>query len=146
MKKARLIAPLILGALMIFLGSFMQAGEATIGITGIRSVKGNVVLSVFKNQAEYDEQKPFKQFTFDKKSLTGNKMIVSIKVEGGIYGITMVDDENKNGKIDKNFIGIPKEGFGFSNFLMEKMKKPSFNDFKINLPSAQPVSIRVKYM
>jgi uncharacterized protein (DUF2141 family) len=58
----------------------------------------------------------------------------------------MVDDENGNGKIDKNLVRIPKEGFGFSNFFMEKMKKPTFDDFKVDLKTQSKIEIRVKYM
>lgn len=33
----------------------------------------------------------------------------------GDYGVVAIHDENKNHKLDRNFIGIPKEGFGFAN-------------------------------
>ena len=59
----------------------------------------------------------------------------------------LLDDENENGKIDKSLIRMPKEGFGFSNFFMEKMKKPTFDDFKVDLKSHDnKVDIKVKYM
>jgi uncharacterized protein (DUF2141 family) len=73
-------------------------------------------------------------------------MTVELTLEAGTYGITLLDDENANGKIDKNFIGIPKEGFGFSNFFMTKMKKPAFDEFKVDLKTQPRVEIKVKYM
>lgn len=33
----------------------------------------------------------------------------------GDYGVVAIHDENKNHKLDRNFLGIPKEGFGFAN-------------------------------
>ncbi len=33
----------------------------------------------------------------------------------GAYAITVIHDENMNGKLDTNWLGIPKEGYGFSN-------------------------------
>ncbi len=36
----------------------------------------------------------------------------------GEYGISVVHDENENGDLDKNFVGIPKEGFAFGNNAM----------------------------
>jgi uncharacterized protein (DUF2141 family) len=43
---------------------------------------------------------------------------ISIKfnnVKHGTYSVNVFHDENSNKDIDKNFIGIPKEGYGFSN-------------------------------
>ena len=36
-------------------------------------------------------------------------------VKYGTYSVNIFHDENSNKDIDKNFIGIPKEGYGFSN-------------------------------
>jgi uncharacterized protein (DUF2141 family) len=136
---------LFIGLLLIFLASYIQAQELPVKITRLRSSKGNVIINVFKDQESYDHEKPYKQFTF-KKSVDKNSMLVELKLEPGTYGITLVDDENENKKIDKNFIGMPKEGFGFSNFFMTKMKKPSFEDFKVDCKNHNPIDIQVKYM
>ena len=88
-----------------------------------------------------------KKFVFDKKAIANGKMTVNCILEPGVYGITLIDDENKNNELNKNILGIPKEGFGFSNFFMEKMKKPDFNDFKVDLRNNKnKISIKVKYM
>lgn len=146
MKKTNLYGVnLIIGLLFIFLASYIQAQELPIKITGIRSSKGNIVINMFRDQAAYDKEAPYRQFTF-KKALDKDAMTVELKLEPGTYGITLLDDENENKKIDKNFIGIPKEGFGFSNFFMIKMKKPSFEDFKVDWKVRNPIEIRVKYM
>ena len=74
-------------------------------------------------------------------------MIINCTLDPGTYGITLIDDENKSGELNKNMLGIPKEGFGFSDFFMEKMKKPAFDDFKVNVKNQNnKISIRVKYM
>lgn len=36
-------------------------------------------------------------------------------LEDGEYAISVIDDLNDNGRIDKNAMGIPKEPYGFSN-------------------------------
>lgn len=137
---------LFIGLLMIFFASYIQAQEMPVKISGVRSEKGNIIINVFKDQLSYDKELPYKKVTFDKKALNNGTMTVKLNLEPGTYGITLLDDENGNGKIDKNFIRIPKEGFGFSNFFMEKMKKPTFDDFKVNLQTQPKIDIRVKYM
>jgi uncharacterized protein (DUF2141 family) len=147
MKKTTLLGiNLFVGLLLIFFGSYIQAQDIPVKITGIRSTKGNIVINVFKDQASYDKEVPYKLFTFDKKSIPQGMMTVNLSLEPGIYGVTLLDDENGNGKIDKSFIGVPKEGFGFSNFFMTKMKKPSFDDFKVDLKTQPKIEIRVNYM
>lgn len=44
----------------------------------------------------------------------------------GDYGVVAIHDENKNRKLDRNFIGIPKEGFGFANNPHVGLSAPAF--------------------
>ena len=36
-------------------------------------------------------------------------------IEPGTYAVAVVHDENSDGKLDKNFVGVPSEGYGVSN-------------------------------
>jgi uncharacterized protein (DUF2141 family) len=45
----------------------------------------------------------------------------------GTYALVAYHDENMNGKFDTNFIGIPKEGYGFSNDVKATRGGPSFS-------------------
>jgi uncharacterized protein (DUF2141 family) len=42
-------------------------------------------------------------------------------------------DSNSNQKLDTNWIGIPKEGYGFSNNAKATLGPPSFDQVKFNL-------------
>ena len=44
----------------------------------------------------------------------------------GLYALTIFHDENANGKFDMNFVGYPKEGYGFSNNAKAQFSAPSF--------------------
>jgi uncharacterized protein (DUF2141 family) len=46
----------------------------------------------------------------------------------GNYALVVLHDENMNGKIDTDWLGVPKEGYGFSNNAKVAFKTPSFND------------------
>lgn len=124
-----------------------HAQNTIIKISGIRSQKGQIILNVFKNSEDYEQEKVSEKLIFDKKTMSSDLLILNCDLDPGTYGITLIDDENKNEQLNKNLIGIPKEGFGFSNFYMEKMKKPSFDDFKVTLKNQNnKISIKVKYM
>ncbi|MEP6929805.1 MAG: DUF2141 domain-containing protein [Flavobacterium sp.] len=131
----------------VLIPSFAHAQDSSVTVSDIRSAKGQIILNVFKNSESYEKESAFKKFVFDKKNLINGKMTVSCALEPGVYGITLIDDENTNNELNKNILGIPKEGFGFSNFFMEKMKKPAFDDFKVDLRNNKnKISIKVKYM
>lgn len=44
----------------------------------------------------------------------------------GDYGVVTIHDENGNQKLDRNLIGIPKEGFGFANNPHVGLSAPPF--------------------
>jgi uncharacterized protein (DUF2141 family) len=45
----------------------------------------------------------------------------------GTYALAVIHDENMNGKLDLNWLGIPKEGYGFSNDVKALLRAPSFS-------------------
>jgi uncharacterized protein (DUF2141 family) len=67
-----------------------------------------------------------------------------IDLPEGIYAIALFVDANKNLKIDKNFLGIPKEQFGFSNNAMGKLSAPSFEQAKFKVEGNTLQNIKLK--
>jgi uncharacterized protein (DUF2141 family) len=49
----------------------------------------------------------------------------------GNYAIALYQDKNKNGTMDKNFVGVPKEPFAFTNNIKPRFSAPSFEDCEI---------------
>lgn len=67
-------------------------------------------------------------------------------IKPGIYGIAILDDENKNEKMDYGLI-LPKEGFGFSDYYHTGMKRPKFDSFDFVLKNEiKSVEIKVRYL
>ena len=64
-------------------------------------------------------------------------------VPAGTYAVACFHDENENGKLDKNFIGVPTEGTVASNNAKGTMGPPSFEDAKFSLV-AKPSMLRLK--
>ncbi len=65
----------------------------------------------------------------------------------GIYAVSVMQDENRNGKIDSNFFAIPKEGVGVSNNPKMKFGPPSFEDASFRLDLAEvELDISIKYL
>ena len=45
----------------------------------------------------------------------------------GTYALAVIHDENMNGKLDTHWLGIPREGYGFSNGAKASLGAPSFS-------------------
>jgi len=133
---------------LICLYPTLNAQNVEVTITGIRSDEGRIDIGVFKDDASFQKEDAFRSFKFPKKDIKDGMMTVKFNLEPGIYGLTLLDDENSNGKMEYNFIGIPKEGFGFSDYYHTGITKPKLDAFKFTIEKDQvkKIIMRVKYM
>jgi uncharacterized protein (DUF2141 family) len=79
------------------------------------------------------------------KATAGRCVAVFEQVPAGTYAISVIHDSNRNEKLDTNFFGVPKEGFGFSNDVMGKFGPPSFEKAKVIVESSTSFRIHVRY-
>lgn len=120
-----------------------QSQSVSVTITNLESANGDILVAVFKDQQSFKDEKPSSRHRFSKTGTSNGTLHINLSLPVGSYGLTLVDDENKNGKMDKNMVGIPKEAVGFSNFYLSGMSKPSFADFKFDVKAA-PVKVQCK--
>jgi len=126
----------------------LDAQNVEITITGIRSDMGQIAIGVFKDNETFQKEDAFLDKQFVKKDISEGKMMVKFSLDPGIYGLSLLDDENSNGKMEYNFFGIPKEGFGFSDYYHTGITKPKFDAFKFSIDKDQTkrITIRIRYM
>jgi uncharacterized protein (DUF2141 family) len=133
---------------MLLLLPGLNAQNVEVIITGIRTEKGQIVIGVFKDDESFKKEESFLEKRFVKNGISNEEMRVQFSLEPGIYGLSLMDDENSNGKMEYNFLGIPKEGFGFSDYYHTGITKPKFDSFKfsINKDQTKKITIRIRYM
>ena len=66
-------------------------------------------------------------------------------VAPGTYALSLIHDENANGKLDTS-LAIPKEGFGFSRNPKITFGPPKFKAASFALTGAGKQSVKMKYM
>jgi uncharacterized protein (DUF2141 family) len=100
-------------------------------IINIKNNSGKIVVEIYKDKSDW-LKKPFRRIVLptDKSSKTA-----SFDVPQGNYAISIYQDANENGKLDLNFLGIPKEPIGFGNNY-RPMGKPNFDSALIEFNSA----------
>lgn len=99
--------------------------KLVVNVTSLRSGEGKVHFGL------YDREDGFP--TFDGRlagaEVAADKAGVTYEFSDlppGLYAVTVFHDENANGEFDFNFIGLPKEGYGFSNGATGFLSAPSF--------------------
>lgn len=69
--------------------------------------------------------------------------IVFDNTAAGTYAVSVFHDANNNNKLDKNFLGIPKEGYGASKNKLPFASAPAFNDNKFIVTNNIPVNLTI---
>ena len=78
--------------------------------------------------------------------MTGEEVVAAFQdVPAGTFAIAVFHDTNSNGKLDKNFLGIPKEGYAFSNNVFGTFRAPGFEDASFEFDGNKTVKIKMRY-
>jgi len=121
-----------------------QTASIEIKVTDIKSQKGLIRIGLFTNEKDYLKNTAIGKVV----KPDGSEIIVVFEnLEPGDYALSVVHDENENGKLDSNALGIPKEGFAFGNNAMGKFGPPTFEKAKMKV-EGQNVTwlISMKYL
>jgi uncharacterized protein (DUF2141 family) len=138
---------LLAAAILAHLTATAQTGKIQVHIQGIRSATGALRLGFYQSQEDFKNEKPSFIRTVEKTNMAGNMVSAEFGVPSGTWGIALLDDENKNSKMDFRFM-LPKEGFGFSNYKHSGLTRPTFDKFSfpVTTSGATKVVIDLKYM
>jgi uncharacterized protein (DUF2141 family) len=120
----------------------------TVKIAGFRNAKGRVDVLIFNHAKGFPDQKPSSldvgEVPVDPKTLTAE--VVFRNLPEGTYAVAVLHDENMNRKMDKNFLGIPREGYGASMNPPKNHRAPRFDEAKFALTSeARAIQIKLIY-
>jgi len=129
---------------LTLLVSSMMAMDISVEVTDIEKRGGQLYVGLYdKKEGFRDISKTYKKsiVNLDSSSIK----IVFKNIPKGIYAISVFHDENENGKLDKNFFGIPTEGYGFSNNIRPILRGASFEESKFELDSDRNITIKIGY-
>ena len=109
--------------------------------------KGTIFIGLYNKDAS---------FPISGKELKGKRVKINGKssltvyfdnLPVGTYAIAIFHDTNNNKKLDKNWFGIPTEGYGFSKNVFGTFGPPSFQEasFKVKANSTTRLKIKLEY-
>jgi uncharacterized protein (DUF2141 family) len=116
-------------------------------IASLRNAQGDVGCLIFNSPDGYPEThaKAYKEMH---TAIEGDHAVCEFKdVTPGTYAVIVFHDENQNGKLDKNFLGVPQEGYAASNNVRHLMSAPEFKEssFVVSAAVVTPIKVHVRY-
>lgn len=98
---------------------------------GAHAAGGAVRLTVFESEKTFLEQPASKHQAIVNED--GVAVIALADLEAGDYAFAAYYDRNGDGKLNRNFVGAPKEPVAFSNGFKPKLRKPTFSETKVDV-------------
>ena len=113
----------------------------TIVVEGMDSNVGNLGVLVFNNEKGWPEDRTaaFKDISIPAKQ--GTETMTIPDLPPGKYAVALIHDVNMNHKLEKNWIGQPKEQWGLSNNPHATIKAPPMSKAIFDLTSDKEIHI-----
>lgn len=139
MKKLHVSVLLIVGLLSA--SDLVAQGKLELTIKNIKEVKGTIRVALFNSESDFLKQAVESKVV---KVSANEASIVFDKLKPGEYAVSVIHDVNENQELDKGFMGIPQEPYGFSNDARGKFGPPSYEASKLNVSGVVKTSIKVE--
>lgn len=131
---ARRIRALVTACTLVLSPVAATAADLTISVSDIRQDSGKLMLNVLRNSQQMDNKETPEASMILSPSVTGVSFTLH-NLQPGIYGLQIMHDENGNGELDANLLGIPKEPWAFSNNAAGKFGPPKWQDVQFTIGS-----------
>jgi uncharacterized protein (DUF2141 family) len=111
-----------------------QTGSIVAKVIAFRNGNGDIQLTLYNKEKEFPE---VNMGMVTKDTRVVNKSVVEVRFDNvpyGTYAIAGLHDENNSGNMDYTWLGLPDEGYCFSNDAKPFLSPPSFSSamFKLN--------------
>ena len=106
-----------------------NSGKFILTVIGFESNEGKAMIAIFNSEEDYSETgEKFKSIALEIEDQKCEWIIDDLPY--GEYAIKLFHDENGNGKMDRNMLGIPSEDYGFSNNASGSFGPADYEDAK----------------
>ncbi|MEI7909785.1 MAG: DUF2141 domain-containing protein [Verrucomicrobiota bacterium] len=118
--------------------------DVTVTVKGIRNDKGKIAALAFSSKPGFpdDVARAIAKTVVDARQ--GSVTLTLKDLPPGPIAITVLHDEDSNGKLKRNLFGIPLEGVGMSRNPFDK-HFPTFADATLDMRQSNKIDIMVKY-
>lgn len=119
-------------ALIVSQFAYSQNLDLRVSITNIKNIKGVIKIGLFNDESTFPN-KGEEYLTIKVDVKQSSHTILISDIPKGDYAVSIFHDENTDDECNTNFIGLPKESYGFSNNYRPRFRTPTYDDCKIGL-------------
>lgn len=130
-----------------FAPALVSAETLTITIADIRESEGRLMIQVANSEKgfEFSEDSAAPPPVAISQLAEAGEMTFEVTLPPGIYGARVLHDLNGTGKVDSNFVGMPKEPWAFSNNATGRLGPAKWQDAKFEISGNTAVEIRLNH-
>ncbi len=123
--------------------SGVAAAELKVTLEDVATGSGHLLVAVCTAETFLRRGCPY---TGRAPAVSGEAEVVVRGIEPGVYAVQAFHDENDNLDLDRNFLGWPEEGMGFSNDAPMRFGPPRFADAAIAIGAGGGATrVRLRY-
>lgn len=123
------------------------AADLTVTIAGVRNADGLVEVCLFNRPDAFPDCG--KDPAVQRRRVPAVQGQVHARFEGlaaGVYAVSVFHDEKRIGRVETNFLGIPRSGVGASNNPAPRFGAPTFQSAAFTMPDrASAITVRLQY-
>lgn len=123
----------------------MERPPTIVLVQGVRSSKGQVACALFASADGFPSKQDKAHVGQVVEAKAGSIEFEFEGVPHGQYAISVLHDENNNGRLDTNILGMPREGYGVSGNAYRRFGPPRYPDALIDLGPGAAVVIPMRY-
>ena len=113
-------------------------------VKDVRNRKGSLIFGVFTSSDGFPSDEK-KSVAWSVRKADADSYVFTASLPPGVYGASVLHDENDNGKMDTGF-GIPKEGYGVTNNPKPRFRAARFSESTFELPpDGKELTISLQY-
>ena len=149
MKYLVTVAALLLATAGIAVGqpanlAANPAANLRVVVTNVKSDQGKIYVWVYDKQDDWlsDRYRTQKSVRVA-GNRTGDTVTLELLLPAGEYALSVFQDVNDDGKLARNFIGIPKEPAGLSNNARPRFGPPKYKDALFTIPADTQVEQKI---
>jgi uncharacterized protein (DUF2141 family) len=120
--------------------------QLEVSVSGMHSDKGNVTITIYPDDAAHFLDGAYKVGRQILPVTLPVTHVCFVLPAPGYYAVALFHDENNNHHFDTTFLGLPAEGYGFSNNPSLFTGLPSLGQTRIPVHvGTNPVAVQMKY-
>lgn len=140
-----LVLFLVYSLLSVTSASPEASGSITVRVTNVNNKKGAVMLALFSSSKGFPYETSYAIQKQKGSAVNGVIELSFTDIPAGTYAIALFHDTNNDGKLNTNFMGIPKEGYGVSNNTYNTFSAPGYKESSFSHNNMTELTIQMKY-